>query len=115
MPSFRCNGQEWELPNLSPETLLKIRPSVFISHFFAIESNKRKPASSSNKHFLTEAFKMLLANKLGFAQGHDEEQRVLQRWKDDEYWSVGHGEIGDPFSTRINPRVNPNTYAAPNG
>ena len=109
MLSFRCQNQDWELPNINPESLPTIRPSLFISHFFAIDSNKRKPASSNNKHFLTEAFKTLLERKLGFVQGSDEEHKVLQKWKDDHYWTVVHGELGDPFSTRINPNSIPET------
>ncbi|MCJ1287050.1 hypothetical protein MMC26_006397 [Xylographa opegraphella] len=103
MPTFRCQGQDWELPNITPESLPNLRPSLFISHFFAIGSNKREPASSNNKHFLTEAFRALLEYKLGYRQGGDDMGRALQRWKDDKYWTVGHGGPGDSFSTRNNP------------
>ena len=103
MPTFRCQGQDWELPNITPESLPNVRPSIFISYFFAIESNKREPASSNNKHFLTEAFRALLEYKLGYRQGGDDMARALQRWKDDKYWTVDHGGPSDSFSTRNNP------------
>ncbi|MCJ1399058.1 hypothetical protein MMC11_002260 [Xylographa trunciseda] len=103
MPTFRCQGQDWELPNITPESLPNVRPSLFISYFFAIETNKREPASSNNKHFLTEAFRALLEYKLGYRQGGDDMAKALQRWKDDKYWTVGHGGPSDPFSTRNNP------------
>ena len=105
MPTFRCQGQDWELPNITPESLPNVRPSLFISYFFAIESNKREPASSNNKHFLTEAFRALLEYKLGYRQGGDDMARALQRWKDDKYWTVGHGGPSDSFSTRNNPNT----------
>ncbi|MCJ1384710.1 hypothetical protein MMC17_007828 [Xylographa soralifera] len=103
MPRFRCQGQDWELPNITPESLPNVRPSVFVSDFFAIESNKREPASRNNKHFLTEAFRALLEYKLGYRQGGDDMARALQRWKDDRYWTVGHGGPSDSFSTKNNP------------
>ena len=103
MSSFRWQGQDWELPIIQPDILSKIRPPLFISYFFAIESNKREPASSSNKHFLTEAFKTLLERKLGLAAGEEEMVRALHRWKEDKYWTVGHGAPGESFSTKANP------------
>ena len=117
MPSFRWQGQEWELPTTQNESLLKIRPSIFISYFFAIESNKREPASSSNKHFLTEAYKTTLEQKLNLKPGDDEMQKALQRWKEDKYWTVGHGGPGDLFSTRANPSslVTPNSQLSLKG
>lgn len=117
MPSFRWQGQEWELPNIQPDTLPKIRPSLFISYFFAIESNKREPASSSNKHFLTEAYKIVLERKLGLRPGEDEMVKALHRWKEDKYWTVAHGGPGDSFSTRANPNslLIPNSQASLKG
>jgi hypothetical protein len=101
MPSiFRCHGQEWILPVLPRENILKIRPPLFISYFFAIESNKREPASSSNKHFLTEAYKTVLERTLGLHPGDVEMHRTLQRWKEDKYWTFAHGGAGDAYSTR---------------
>lgn len=100
MPTFRCQGQEWTLPNINPDSLPNVRPSLFISYFFAIESNKREPASSNNKHFLTEAFRALLEYKLGYRQGGEDMAKALQWWKDNKYWTVGHGGPNDPYSTR---------------
>ena len=92
------------------ESLLNIRPSIFISYFFAIASNKRGPASSSNKHFLTEAYKTTLERKLNLKPADDQMQKALQRWKEDKYWTIGHGGPDDPFSTR----ANPSTLIVPN-